>query len=90
MLTFLTNIFFIRIYGEIELASAFLKIALILGCILFGLIYDLGGVPGRERIGFWYWVNPGPMGQGYYYLGTAGGQFVSPGCRGSCVSGVPR
>lgn len=73
----MVNIFFIRIYGEVELVAAFLKIALILGCILFGLIYDLGGVPGRERIGFYYWQNPGPMGIGYYFLNTAGGQFVS-------------
>lgn len=54
-----------------------LKIALILGLILFGLIYDLGGVPGQPRLGFTYWQNPGPMGQGYVFLGTASGQFVS-------------
>ncbi|WVR04906.1 hypothetical protein IAU60_001918 [Kwoniella sp. DSM 27419] len=69
MITFATNLFFIRIYGEVELVSAFLKIALILGLILFGLIYDLGGVHGHERIGFRYWKDPGPFGVGYHYCG---------------------
>lgn len=54
-----------------------LKIMLIVGLILFGLIYDLGGVPGRERLGFAYWQNPGPWGQGYYWPGEMKGQAVS-------------
>lgn len=75
VITFATNLFFIRIYGEVELVCAVLKIALILGLILFGLIYDLGGVPGQERIGFRYWRDPGAFGQGYYYEGSAGARF---------------
>jgi amino acid transporter len=69
--------FFIRIYGEAEFIFAILKILLILGLLLFGIIYDLGGVPGKERIGFYYWQNPGPWGQGYYWPGTTKGQAVS-------------
>lgn len=57
--------------------SAFLKIALIIGLILFGLIYDLGGVNGQERIGFRYWKDPGAFGLGYHYIGTSAGKFVS-------------
>ncbi|KAK6906818.1 hypothetical protein I203_100805 [Kwoniella mangroviensis CBS 8507] len=72
--TFMTNLFLIRIYGEVELICAVLKIALILGLILFGLIYDLGGIPGSDRIGFRYWKDGGAFGQGYYYTGTAGGK----------------
>lgn len=53
-----------------------LKIALILGLILFGLIYDLGGVPGQPRLGFWYWVEPGAFGEGYLVQGPVG-RFVS-------------
>ena len=69
--------FFIRVFGEVELASAMLKIALIIGLILFGLVYDLGGVAGQERLGFHYWKDPGPFGVGYHYVGTAAGRFVS-------------
>ncbi|WWC72409.1 uncharacterized protein I206_106371 [Kwoniella pini CBS 10737] len=74
-ITFMTNLFLIRIYGEVELICAMLKILLILGLILFGLIYDLGGIPGTDRIGFAYWKDPGVFGEGYYYTGTAGGRF---------------
>jgi amino acid transporter len=90
VVTFATNLFLIRIYGEVELACAVLKIALILGLILFGLIYDLGGIAGQERIGFRYWKDPGPFGQGYHYVGTSAGRFVSaPGVQtnDSAVSG---
>ncbi|KAI0158740.1 amino acid permease/ SLC12A domain-containing protein [Pestalotiopsis sp. NC0098] len=72
VVSFLTNIFLIRIFGEVELVSAMLKIALILGLILFGLIYDLGGVPGQPRLGFWYWVEPGAFGEGYLVQGPVG------------------
>ncbi len=34
------------------------QIALIVGLILAGLILDLGGVPGEERLGFRYWRSP--------------------------------
>ncbi|KAF3009026.1 hypothetical protein E8E14_001915 [Neopestalotiopsis sp. 37M] len=76
VVSFLTNIFLIRIFGEVELVSAMLKITLIIGLILFGLIYDLGGVPGQPRLGFWYWVEPGAFGQGYLVQGSVG-RFVS-------------
>lgn len=29
--------------------------------IILGLVIDLGGIPGTERIGFLYWQNPGPF-----------------------------
>lgn len=76
MIAFATNIFLIRIFGEVELICAMLKIALILGLILFGLIYDLGGVPNQHRLGFQYWRNPGAFGQGYLVDGAAG-RFVN-------------
>ncbi|WRT63935.1 uncharacterized protein IL334_000862 [Kwoniella shivajii] len=75
VVTFATNLFFIRVYGEVELVCAILKIMLILGLILFGLIYDLGGISGQDRIGFRYWRDPGAFGQGYWHVGTAAGQF---------------
>ncbi|OCF45069.1 hypothetical protein I317_01120 [Kwoniella heveanensis CBS 569] len=64
----------IRYYGEIEFGFAILKILLIVGLILLGLIIDLGGVSGVERIGFRYWKTPGPFVE---YIGTGRwGQFL--------------
>lgn len=51
----------IRYFGEIEFVSAILKILLVVGVIIFGLITDLGGVPGIPRVGFRYWRDPGPF-----------------------------
>lgn len=48
-----------------EFVFAALKIMLVLGVILMGLIIDLGGVKGVDRIGFRYWKNPGPFVEQY-------------------------
>ena len=61
ILTFVVGIAFIGFYGEVEFVFAILKILLVIGVIIMGLIIDLGGVPGRDRIGFRYWKNPGPF-----------------------------
>jgi amino acid transporter len=61
LLTFLVGMSSIAYYGEIEFAFAMLKIFLIIGLIIFGLVLDLGGVSGVERIGFRYWKVPGPF-----------------------------
>ena len=61
ILTFIVGILFIGIYGEVEFVFAILKILLVVGVIIMGLIIDLGGVPGQPRIGFRYWNNPGPF-----------------------------
>jgi amino acid transporter len=34
---------------------------LVVFLIIFGLVVDLGGIPGQERVGFRYWKNPGPF-----------------------------
>ncbi|KAJ3741231.1 amino acid permease/ SLC12A domain-containing protein [Lentinula detonsa] len=70
-----TNLFFIRVYGELEFGFSILKILLVVGTIIMGLCIDLGGVPGQPRLGFQYWKNPGPFVQ---YLGIEGslGQFL--------------
>jgi amino acid transporter len=61
VVTFLVGIVGIKIYGEVEFAFAILKILLIVGVVIMGLVIDLGGVPGQERLGFRYWKNPGPF-----------------------------
>jgi amino acid transporter len=61
VITFLVAIVFVRVYGEVEFFLALLKIGLVIGLVIMGLVIDLGGVPGTDRIGFWYWVEPGPF-----------------------------
>jgi len=51
----------VRVFGEIEFAFALLKIALVIFLVILGLVIDLGGIPGTERIGFRYWRDPGPF-----------------------------
>ena len=50
-----------RVYGEAEFWFAIIKIMLIIGLIIGGIVIDLGGGPNGDRIGFRYWVNPGPF-----------------------------
>lgn len=44
--------------------------------IIAGLILDLGGVPGQERIGFRFWSDPYPLFHEYIASGTLG-QFLA-------------
>ncbi|KAK6453722.1 uncharacterized protein RJT20DRAFT_100808 [Scheffersomyces xylosifermentans] len=50
-----TNSYKISFYGELEFCFGILKISLVLGLFLVGLVIDLGGVPSQERLGFRYW-----------------------------------
>ena len=52
----------VRVFGEAEFWLSSFKILTLVGLMLFGIIIDLGGNPSRDRIGFRYWVHPGPMG----------------------------
>jgi amino acid transporter len=61
IVTFLVGIVFVGVYGEVEFFFAILKILLVVGIVLMGLVIDLGGAPGQDRIGFRYWNNPGPF-----------------------------
>ncbi|KAK3985151.1 amino acid permease-domain-containing protein [Cladorrhinum sp. PSN332] len=51
----------VRVFGEVEFVFALLKIMLVVFLIVMGLVINLGGVPGTERIGFRYWEDPGPF-----------------------------
>lgn len=57
----LVAVIFIGVYGEVEFFFAILKILLVLGIVIMGLVIDLGGVPGQQRLGFHYWKTPGPF-----------------------------
>jgi amino acid transporter len=54
-----TNIFGVIYFGETEFAFSILKLILIAGLIIVGLVIDLGGAPNHQRLGFQYWKNPG-------------------------------
>ena len=54
-----------------EVVFASLKIMLIIGLIIGGLIINLGGGPDHERIGFRYWQDPGAF-NSYIKTGAAG------------------
>jgi len=60
-ITFVVGISFVGIYGEVEFWFACLKILLVVFLIILGLVIDLGGIPGQERLGFRYWNHPGPF-----------------------------
>ncbi|KAH8602225.1 amino acid permease/ SLC12A domain-containing protein [Bisporella sp. PMI_857] len=75
LLLVLSNMFFVRIYGELEFSFAILKIMLIVGLNIMALVVTCGGGPDHRAYGFQYWRNPGPFVQ---YLGFPGakGQFM--------------
>jgi amino acid transporter len=52
------NVFGVRYFGESEFIFSIIKICLITGLILAGLVIDLGGTS-VDRIGFRYWKHPG-------------------------------
>lgn len=51
----------VRVYGETEFVLGAIKLTTIVGLILLMFIIMLGGGPDHDRIGFRYWINPGPM-----------------------------
>ncbi|RDW87294.1 hypothetical protein BP5796_02988 [Coleophoma crateriformis] len=70
-----SNLFFVRIYGELEFTFASLKIMLIIGLNIMALVIVCGGGPDHHVYGAQYWRNPGPFVQ---YLGFSGslGRFM--------------
>lgn len=65
-----SNLFFVRVYGELEFTFATLKIMLIIGINIMALVITCGGGPDHTSIGFRYWKDPGPF---VAYLGYKGG-----------------
>jgi len=65
------NIIAVEVFGEAEFWFASIKLITIMGLIIMGLVIMLGGAPNRERIGFWYWENPGAFKE-YIATGSTG------------------
>nr|CAC67419.1 amino acid transporter [Uromyces viciae-fabae] len=57
------NLFGVRWYGEAEFWCSAVKVIAIVCLIILGIIIDLGGGPNHDRIGFRYWISPGPFNQ---------------------------
>ncbi|CAL1714479.1 unnamed protein product [Somion occarium] len=55
------NIFGVRYFGESEFIFSIIKLCMITGLIIAGLVIDLGGGPDHDRRGFRYWRNPGAV-----------------------------
>ncbi|KAG2733896.1 hypothetical protein G9P44_003421 [Scheffersomyces stipitis] len=58
VLSFASNAYSMRVYGEIEFFFAILKLSLLLGLIIVSIIITSGGGPNHEAIGFRYWRDP--------------------------------
>lgn len=56
-----TNSLPVRVYGEVEFVLGSIKLLTIVGLMILMFIITLGGGPNHDRIGFRYWVHPGPM-----------------------------
>ncbi|KAI5304265.1 hypothetical protein KEM56_006679 [Ascosphaera pollenicola] len=65
----------VRFYGETEFVFGAIKMITIAGLLILMLIIDLGGAPSHDRIGFRYWINPGPMSM--YIASGALGRFLA-------------
>ncbi|KAI1853953.1 hypothetical protein JX266_001094 [Neoarthrinium moseri] len=65
----------VKLYGESEVIFASLKIMLIIGLIIGGLVIDLGGGPNHERLGFRYWYSPGAFNS--YIVSSSPGAFLA-------------
>lgn len=50
-----SNLIGVRYYGEIEFFFAALKIATLVGLIIFGIVANTGGAPNHEYVGSRYW-----------------------------------
>ena len=62
-------------YFKSEVVFASLKIMLIIGLIIGGIVINLGGGPDHERLGFRYWNDPGAFNS--YIKAGATGDFLA-------------
>ncbi|KAJ5128203.1 hypothetical protein N7526_006369 [Penicillium atrosanguineum] len=75
VLIFVINTLPVRVYGEVEFFLGSIKLTTIAGLMLLMLIITLGGTPTHDRVGFRFWVHPGPMNE---YLKTGSlGRFLA-------------
>ncbi|PLW58613.1 hypothetical protein PCANC_00078 [Puccinia coronata f. sp. avenae] len=66
------NLFGVKWYGEAEFVFSSIKLLVIVLLIILGIVLDFGGGPNHDRIGFRYWVHPGPFTQLHDIAGPTG------------------
>lgn len=69
------NCFPVSVYGETEFWFASLKVFGIIGLLFMAIVLILGGGPTHDRLGFRYWIDPGPVNE--YLVGGSAGQFYA-------------
>ncbi|KIM81036.1 hypothetical protein PILCRDRAFT_510889 [Piloderma croceum F 1598] len=74
VLTIAVNLIGVRFFGNSEIFFSTLKVMLMIGLIIGGLVVTSGGGPDHQSHGFEYWRNPGPM-----------VSYLEPGARGRFV-----
>lgn len=67
--------FVANVQKQSEVVFASMKIMLIVGLIIGGLVIDLGGAPNHDRIGFRYWNDPGAFNT--YIEQDSAGRFLA-------------
>ncbi|KAG7909363.1 hypothetical protein KL906_002857 [Ogataea polymorpha] len=65
------NMVSVKFYGESEVIFGMMKIFLIVGMIIGGIVLTCGGGPDHQSIGFRYWHHPGPF-KSYILQGSSG------------------
>ena len=68
------NIFAVSLFGEAEFWFASIKLITIIGLIILGIVIMLGGGPNHQRLGFYYWQEPGAFIS--YLVPGATGRFL--------------
>ncbi|CDZ98123.1 dicarboxylic amino acid permease [Phaffia rhodozyma] len=71
---FLLNMLGVAVFGEFEFWMSAIKVTVLTGLIILGIVLDLGGGPSHDRIGFRYWKEPGPF--SHYGYNTPAGVFL--------------
>ena len=59
------NLFGVKGYGEAEFIFSIIKVAGIIGFVIFGIVMTAGGNPKHEYIGAKYWHDPGAFHHGF-------------------------
>lgn len=65
----------VGVYAETEFWFASLKIILFIGLLIMSIVLILGGGPSGQRLGFYYWVDPGATKE--YIIPGPGGRFTA-------------
>lgn len=65
VLLIIIQVFGVRGYGEVEFILSIIKICACTGFIIFGIVYNCGGVGDKGYIGAKYWHEPGAFHNGF-------------------------